>query len=375
MEQRLSPAEAADAVEVQPVQVHVHHAGAQEQAQLDEGMVHHMLERAPGRQGTLFSQQRHDREADRDKADLADGGAGKGPLEIHGEERQQGAQQHRNCPQHQQRVAEGTDAGHDVCTQDDHTEYAALGEDAGEQGRGRRRGDRVGLGQPDMQREEAGLGREAEEREPDSSGNRGGRFGSLQRFPETVEGQGADIPVEHEQAHEGGEAADDGDGQVGFRGAHGAGGFLLGHPGVAGEGHDLEEDQRGIQIIRQENAEGGTEGPEIEKPVTVAHPVVMHILRGEDIADEPHKGGHRSVEAAEAVGTQVQAQTAETVDAEADFAGQERETAAQRQRADNRREQIADAVILPAGEPDKRRKHHRTEAEQRQQHVSPSFRK
>ena len=224
-----------------------------------------------------------------------------------------------------------------------------------------------------MKREQAGFGRETEEREPDGCGNGRGRGSALQGFPQAIEGQGAGLPVQHEQTHQGGQAADDRDHQVGFRGPHGAGSFLLCHPGIAGEGHDLKEDQRRIQVIRQENTERCTERPEIEEPVPVAHPVVMHIFRGKDIADQPHKGSHRRVQAAESIGPQMQAETAEAVQAEACFTGKKRETAAQRQRTDDRREQVAYAVIFPAGQPDERCKHHRTEAEQRQQHVSPSF--
>ena len=108
------------------MQVHVHHARSHEQAQLDQGVVDHVHHAAIGRQGALLSQEYHHAQPHGDEADLAHGGAGQRALEIHAEQRQQRAQEHGDGGEHQQRVAEGRIARHDVRTDDDCVDYREL---------------------------------------------------------------------------------------------------------------------------------------------------------------------------------------------------------------------------------------------------------
>ena len=104
----------------------------------------------------------------------------------------------------------------------------------------------MSLGQPDMQREGAGLGPEAEEDqhcgEPQRVKAIGADEGGQRR-----EGERRHAGGQQEDAHEHDQTADDGDVEVRLRRAHGLGGFLVRHPGVAGQGHDLEEQEGRVE--------------------------------------------------------------------------------------------------------------------------------
>ena len=56
IEKGLVPAPAAYFVEIQLVEVHIHHPRAHKEHQLDEGVVHHMQARPPDGQGVFFPQ-------------------------------------------------------------------------------------------------------------------------------------------------------------------------------------------------------------------------------------------------------------------------------------------------------------------------------
>ena len=75
MQNRLFAAESAHVVQVQLVQVHIHHACRHEQHQLEERMVDHVEQRAARRQRVLLAQQTAHRDARQDEADLAHRGA------------------------------------------------------------------------------------------------------------------------------------------------------------------------------------------------------------------------------------------------------------------------------------------------------------
>ena len=314
----LLPAKAADVVQVQMVQVHEHHTCCHEQHQLDEGMVDHVHDRAVGRQGALLAKQHHHGQSHGDETDLTHGGAGQRALEIHGEQRQQRAQEHGDDRQHQQRVAEGRVAGHQVGTDDNQPEHAAFGQDAGKQRAGRGGGHGVGLRQPDIQREHARLGGKAYQRQPYGHGK--GAAGALGHGGlQPGEGQRARFMPEQEQAHQRGQAADHGHRQVGAGSLHGAGGFFLGYPHIAGQGHDFKENEGGIQIIGKEHAQGRAQGHEVEEVVPVAVVVVGEVFPGEDARHHPHEGRYAGVQAAEAVCPEVQPHAAEALHGAAAF--------------------------------------------------------
>ena len=344
----LLPAKAADVVQVQLVQVHEHHTRRHEQYQLDEGMIDHVHDRAIGGQGALLAQQHHHGQAYGDEADLAHGGAGQRALEVHGEQRQQRAQEHGDHRQHQQRVAEGHVPGHQIGADDNQPEHAALGQDAGEQRAGRGGGHGVGLGQPDVQREHARLGGKAHQRQPHGHGE-GAAFALGHGGLQPGEGQRARFVPEQEQSHQRGQAADHGHRQVGSGSLHGAGGFLLGHPYIAGQGHDFKENQGGIQVVGKEHAQGGAQGHEVEEIVAVAVVVVGEIFPRENARHHPHEGRDAGVQAAEAVCPEVQPQAAEALHRAAAFTPKGHQ-AADKGRGPRQRHQKVPGFLRPAAD-------------------------
>ena len=278
MQQGLSPAIAANLVQVQGVGIAVHHTGQQEQGQLHQGVVHHIQHRAVGGQGVVLPQQGQRRRAHQDKADLGQGGAGQNILEVVGEHGDGRAQHHGHRAQRQQQDAPPVLAGEKVRRDDQGAEDACLGEDAGQQGAGRGRGHRVGLGQPDVQREHARLGRKAEE----DAQRRRPQLGAV-RHPGAEAGQvgddqGAGKAVQQEQAHQGHKAAQHRDGQIGLSRVQGVGGLLLHHPGIGTEAHQLEEQEGGVQVRRQEHAHGEAQAQQEEKVVAPQMVVAPEIL-------------------------------------------------------------------------------------------------
>ena len=285
----LAPAEAPHLVQVQPVQVHVDDAGAHEQAQLEQRMVHHVLQRPVRGQAALPAQQHRHGKPHGDKADLADGGAGERTLEVHGKEGQQGAQEHGHRGKAEQQAPEGRVPVHQAGADNDQPEHAALGQDAGQQRRRGRRGDRVRLRQPDVQREHARLGREAEKRQPGRGRDDRRAAVNAHSLPQPVKGERSQLVPQQEEAHQRRQAADHRHGEIGAGRAHGAGRLLMRDPGIAGQGHDLKKDQGRIQVIRIENAEGRAQGQQIEEIVAVAVVIVREVFRGEQPRQHPHE--------------------------------------------------------------------------------------
>ena len=161
------------------------------------------------------------------------------------------------------------------------------------------------LGQPDVQREQTGLGSEAEDHQPGSHRYGGGGRLSAQGGTEAVEAQRAQLMPQHEQTHQRGQTAQHSHSQVGTGGTHGTGGFFMGYPHIAGQGHDFEEDEGGVQIIGQEYAQGCTQGHQVEEVVAVAVMIVGKVLLGENARHHPHEGSNQRIQAAEAVYAQV----------------------------------------------------------------------
>ena len=94
MQQRFPPPIAPQLVQVQGVGLHIDCAGTQEQAQLEQRMVHHVPHRARRGQRPVVAQQHGAGEAHGDVADLGHGGAGQRAFQIHGEHAQHRAQGH-----------------------------------------------------------------------------------------------------------------------------------------------------------------------------------------------------------------------------------------------------------------------------------------
>ena len=153
MQHRLATTEAPNIIQVQLMQVHENHTSRHEQAQLNQGVVHHVHNAAVGGQRSFLTQQHHHGKPYGNEADLAHGGAGQRTLQVNGEQRQHSAQEHGDHGEHQQRIAEGRIAGHQPGADHNQAENAGLGQNAGQQGTGRGRSHRVCLGQPDVQRE------------------------------------------------------------------------------------------------------------------------------------------------------------------------------------------------------------------------------
>lgn len=94
------------------------------------------------------------------------------------------------APQGQQRVAKPAVALHQVGANYNQSEHAGLGQDAAQQRTGLGPGPRVRLGQPDVQGEQARLGRKAHQGQPyrhrESGVIREGRGGCLMPAKDSV---------------------------------------------------------------------------------------------------------------------------------------------------------------------------------------------
>ena len=128
-------------------------------------------------------------------------------------------------PRRNDHIAKRRAAAHQVAGEHQHAEDAGLAEHAGgERARGRR-SDRVGLGQPDMQREGAGLGPEAKEDQHRGQPQRVKAIGA-DEGGQRREGERRHAGGQQEDAHEHHQTADDGDVEVRLRRAHGLRGLL-----------------------------------------------------------------------------------------------------------------------------------------------------
>ena len=307
VQQRLATAKATQVVELQLVQVHVHHARRHEQRQLQHGVVHHVHHSAAGGHVALLAQQHRHGHAHGDVADLGHGRAGEDALEVGREQRKHRAQRHGDQAQRQHHVAEGQAAQHGTQADHQHAEHAGLGEHAAEQCAGRGGGHRMRLGQPDVQREQARLRTEAHQ-------DQRRRQDHVRAAPcggQRVEGQGANAVPGHEQAHQRHHAAEHRDGEVRPRRAHRARVLIVGHPGIGGQRHDLEEDEGGVEVVRHEHAQRRHQRDLVEQVVAGAVLVVGEVFRGHQARHQPHERRDQRVQAAEAVQLQRKTHAAE----------------------------------------------------------------
>ena len=247
---------------------------------------------------------------------------------------------------------------------------AGLGQRAGKEGRGRGRGDRMGLRQPDMEGEHARLRAEAKEDAGSRRIEHGPLARRLRRGIEGVELQGPQPGVEKEDSHQGDEAADDGNGQIGLGRADRPRRLLLDHPGEGGEGHDLKEDEGRIEIGGQEDAHRCAEGQELEEIVSVAVVVMGEIIGRKEQGHRPHEGEHQTVDRAEAVVFQAQAETADPAELRREIGARggteevRRKGQCKLNEADADRQRVSSALRPPPNHPSDRRCRHREENHQ-----------
>ena len=215
-----------------------------------------------------------------DKADLGQGGAGQNVLEVGGEHRQHRAQHHGDGAQHKQQHAPAVVARQHLAGQQQYAEDAGLGQYAAQQGGGRGRGHRVGLGKPDMHREQARLGGKAEQ-DAQRGGPQAAALHGGHGVVQLRDHQRAGGVIQQEQAHQRYQTAQHRNGQVGLTGVHGVGGLLLHHPHIGAEGHQLEEQEGGIQVGGQEHARREAQADQEEEIVPFQVMVSMEILRAQ----------------------------------------------------------------------------------------------
>ena len=309
-QKRLPAAKTADLVQIQLVGIHVDDRGHQEQNQLEHGMVDHVQEGSPGSQDVFFPQQHQHTDTHQNKTDLGNRGAGKGPLEVYGEQCQQRAQEHGDHTNDQNKSAPQFIVNKHVAANDQNAENTGLGQDAGQERTGGSGSHRMGFGQPDVNGERTCLGRETHKHTQGSGPEIfAGACGSQIRNI-----QSAHFLIQQENAHQQHHAANDSHSKIGTARPEGACLFVLGYPHIGAQGHDLKENKGGIQIAGQKNGNGGTQGYQLEQVIPVPVAVVGKVLRGDQSRDQPHKGGNGRVDTPEAACCESQAETADAGD-------------------------------------------------------------
>ena len=89
----------------------------------------------------------------KDKTNLGHRGTGQRPFQVNGKKRQQRSQEHGRQPQSSNQKPPGPVRTKDTAGDSNDAKYPCLCQYTGEQGTGRSRGHRMGLGKPDMKRE------------------------------------------------------------------------------------------------------------------------------------------------------------------------------------------------------------------------------
>ena len=260
IQQGLLPAKTPNLIQIQLMEIEVHHTGAFKQHQLEQGMVYHVQQGAPGSQGVFLSQQAHHADAYQDEADLAHGGAGQGALEIDAEQRQHRTQHHGDGAQGEDQGAPGGVVPENVAGNGQNAPDAGLGQHTGQQRRSGSRCHGMGLGQPDVQGEHARLGTEAEEDAAPRDIQSALVGAGLGQGVQLGQLRGAQLLLQKKQSHECHKTADHCHRQIGHCRSDGLLRLLLDDPGEGGEGHDLKEHEGGVQISRQEYPQGCSQG-------------------------------------------------------------------------------------------------------------------
>ncbi len=246
-----------------------HRAGGEEEQALEERVVERVVEHGGQRdrgEQRLAVRLEQDGEADAgdDDADVLDRRVGEQPLHVGLHAGEDHAEQRRREAQHQRDHAPPPELP--VQQVEGHAQQAVdrgLQHHAAHQRRDRRRRRRVRLGQPDVQRQQAGLGAEAEQRQEE--GDAGPRAGQHHRA-HRAEGVVAAAALQHAEAQQDGDGADVRDQQVEEAGAPDLGDAVVGgdqevrrqrhrlpghheHVGVVGDQHQRHrgEEQRGTR--------------------------------------------------------------------------------------------------------------------------------
>ena len=316
LQQRIFPAKAPDIVQVQGMGIHVHHPGGHKQHQLYQGVVHHVQKRSMGCQYTVFrlpfypGHAQHP-DSHQDETNLGHRGTGQRPLQIHREHCQQSAPQHGDHPQRQYQPAPFPVPGKQAAAQNQDTVNTRFGQNAGQQRGSRGRGHRMGLWQPDVQRESPRLGPEAEEH---------AGAGRIQQIPlpavcsgggQFADRQRPQLMVQQENAHEHHKPSCHRHGQVGVRRPQRRPVLLLGHPHIGGEGHYLKKDKCGVQIRGQEHSQGSPQSPQQKQVKTAAMVQMGKIFPGENRRHHPHERRHTAVNRPKSVQHEPQSQAAD----------------------------------------------------------------
>ena len=186
-------------------------------------------------------------DAHQDKADLGHGGAGQGPLEIGGEYRQHRPQHHGDNGGRQQDQSEHPGFREHRPGGHQNAVHAHLGQKTRQQRAGGSGGHRVGLWEPHVEREHAGLGAEAQEN-AHTCGDNPAPIGPVERVWQGVEGQGPRLAEEQDQPHEQDQAADDRHSQIGAGGTDGFVCPFVEYPGEGAQGQDLKKDISGHEV-------------------------------------------------------------------------------------------------------------------------------
>ena len=253
----LSPAEAPDLIEVKGVGGQVDDPRQGKEHHFNEGVVQDVQDGAVHRQGIVLPQQAHHGRPHQNEADLGDGGAGQGTLQVDGAHRQHRPQHHGHRPDGGQQQPPGPVVQEDGGGQHQNAIHPRLDNDAGEHRRGWGGGRRVCGGQPDVQRKGPRLGPEAHQHQ---QGTRPQQRPVLHRRcgrPHLVQVQGAQLSVEEKQPCQRRQTADHRHRQIGLPRLQGL--ILLGlnHQDEGGEGHDLKKHKSGEQVRRQEHPHSG----------------------------------------------------------------------------------------------------------------------
>ena len=297
MQQLLPPAVAPQGGKIQGMGIHINSAGCHEQKQLQQRMIDHMPHCARRSQRSMMAQDHGACKAGGNVSDLGKGGACQRPLQIDGKYRQHRTQQHGKQPQAQHDMPENLIFAHQIEGHCDHAEQARFSQHTGQKRTGRGRGHGMGLGQPDMQGSKAGFGAIAHQGK--ASGQHQGGISVIR--PERRKGQIPDLMPHQEHAHQRHHTAGNGYPQISGRRPHGALGFLMGHPGIRGNGHDFKENKRSIQIVREEYAHHATQGDHGKTGVSAVIFSVIEIFLGKLGRHCPHEGGNQRIQAPEAI--------------------------------------------------------------------------
>ena len=279
-EQRLSPAEAANIVQVKLVDIHVDCTRRHKEDQLDERVVEHVKLRAPYSKSIFLSQQALHTDADQNKTNLGDRRAGKRAFEVYGEEGYHGTGEHGEYTERKHGNAPVFVMQKDAAAENKHAEDTRFCEDAGEKGGGGRRSNRMRLRQPDVQGIHAGLGTKAKEHQGPGEIERGSLFcrqGGT-GFRQSGNHQCAGERVEQEEPHQHHHSAEHGNCQISLPGAHGKWVFIMDNHHIRGEGHDFKEYKSSNEIGGEKHTDGRPAGQQSEEIIAISISVMAEVL-------------------------------------------------------------------------------------------------